>query len=162
MTAGGLVAILLTALLELTGSRPLRVETTLDVDALPTIRNFLDKFSIRRKWPMEMSDRLLQAAEETLLLLLEKAKEGEDAGDRRLRVVARKWENGAELEFISAGGAGNIEDQIAVLASHGTAEPQEHEISLRILQHLATSVRHQKYHDADIVTVHIEGPARGS
>ncbi|WP_420615752.1 uracil-xanthine permease family protein [Candidatus Palauibacter sp.] len=161
MTAGGLTAILLTALLEFTGSRPLRVETTLNVEALPTIRNLLDKFSIRRKWRMEMSDRLLQAAEETLLLLLEEAKEGEEAEDRRLRVVARKWGNGAELEFISAGGAGNIEDQIAVLASHGTAEPQEHEISLRILQHLATSVRHQKYHDADIVTVHIEGPARG-
>ena len=165
MTAGGLVAIVLMLLLELTGSRALRVETKLDVDALPNIRNFLDKFSIRRKWPMEMSDRLLQAAEETLLLLLEQAREeaeeGEDGGDRRLRVVARKWGNGAELEFIAASGAGNIQDQIAVLASHGTSEPQEHELSLRILQHLATSVRHQKYHDADIVTVHIEGPARG-
>ncbi|WP_420632642.1 uracil-xanthine permease family protein [Candidatus Palauibacter sp.] len=161
MTAGGLVAILLTALLELTGSRPLRVETTLNVEALPTIRNFLDKFSIRRKWPMEMSDRLLQAAEETLLLLLEQAARDEDDGDRSLRLLARKWGSGAELEFIAAGGEGNIQDQIAVLASHGTAEPQEHELSLRILRHLATSVRHQKYHDADIVTLHIEGPARG-
>ena len=161
MTAGGLVAILLTALLELTGSRPLRVETTLNVEALPTIRNFLDKFSIRRKWPMEMSDRLLQAAEETLLLLLEQAKQDEDSGDRRLRLLARKWGSGAELEFIAAGGEGNIQDQIAVLASHGTAEPREHELSLRILRHLATSVRHQKYHDADIVTLHIEGPTRG-
>ena len=161
MTAGGLVAILLTALLELTGSRPLRVETTLNVEALPTIRNFLDKFSIRRKWPMEMSDRLLQAAEETLLLLLEQAKQDEDSGDRRLRLLARKWGQGAELEFIAAGGEGNIQDQIAVLASHGTAEPREHELSLRILRHLATSVRHQKYHDADIVTLHIEGPTRG-
>ncbi|WP_419950641.1 uracil-xanthine permease family protein [Candidatus Palauibacter sp.] len=160
MTAGGLVAILLTALLELTGSRPLRVETTLNVEALPTIRNFLDKFSIRRKWPMEMSDRLLQAAEETLLLLLEEVKGGEADQDRRLRVIARKWGSGAELEFIAASGAGNIEDQIAVLASHGTADPQEHELSLRILQHLATSVRHQKYHDADIVTLNIETPAR--
>ena len=162
MTAGGLVAILLTALLELTGSRSLRVETTLNVEALPTIRNFLDKFSIRRKWPMEMSDRLLQAAEETLLLLLEQTADAEDDGDRRLRVIARKWGQGAELEFIAATGGGNIEDRIAVLASHGTAEPREHELSLRILQHLATSVRHQKYHDADIVTLHIEGPARGN
>ena len=162
MTAGGLVAILLMALLELTGSRPLRVETTLNVEALPTIRNFLDKFSIRRKWPMEMSDRLLQAAEETLLLLLEQMTGEEDDGDRRLRVIARKWGQGAELEFIAAAGEGNIEDQIAVLASHGTAEPREHELSLRILQHLATSVRHQKYHDADVVTLHIEGPVRGN
>ena len=164
MTAGGLVAILLTLILELLGSRPMRVDTTLNVEALPTIRNFLDKFSIRRKWQMEMSDRLLQAAEETLLLLLEQATDVEDAGerggDRRLRLVARKWGNGAELEFIAARGEGNIEDQIAVLASHGTAEPQEHELSLRLLQHIATSVRHQKYHGADIVTVNIEGPAR--
>ena len=54
-----------------------------------------------------------------------------------------------------------LQDQIAVLASHGTTEPREHELSLRILRHLATSVRHQKYHDADIVTLHIEGPTRG-
>ncbi len=165
MTAGGLVAILLTLMLELVGSRPMRVDTTLNVEALPAIRNFLDKFSIRRKWRMEMSDRLLQAAEETLLLLLDqtRAREGagEDAREPRLRLIARKWGNGAELEFIAAGGEGNIEDQIAVLASHGTAEPQEHELSLRLLQHIATSVRHQKYHGADIVTVNIEGPARG-
>ncbi len=161
MTAGGLVAIILTVLLEFVGARPLRVETTLNVEALPTIRNFLDKFSIRRKWPMEMSDRLLQASEETLLLLLDQA-EGDEEGDRRLRLSARKWGNGAELEFVAAGGKGNIEDQIAVLGSHGTAEPQEHELSLRLLQHIATSVRHQKYHGADIVTVHIEGPAWGS
>ena len=161
MTAGGLVAILLTALLELTGARPMRVETALNVEALPTIRNFLDKFSIRRKWRMEMSDRLLQAAEETLLLLLEQAGAAKDDEDRRLRIIARKWGNGAELEFIAAGGDGNIEDQIAVLASHGTSDPREHELSLRLLQHIATSVRHQKYRDADIVTVHIEGPVRG-
>ena len=159
MTAGGLVAILLMLLLELTGARPLKVETSLGVDALPTIRNFLDKFSIRRKWPMEMSDRLLQAAEETLLLLHEQAGQAKEAGSRRLRLVARRWGSGAELEFIAAGGKGNIEDRIAVLGSHGTAAPREHELSLRILQHLATSVRHQKYHDADIVTLRIEGPA---
>ncbi|WP_420449925.1 uracil-xanthine permease family protein [Candidatus Palauibacter sp.] len=165
MTAGGLVAILLTLVLELLGSRPMRVDTTLNVEALPAIRNFLDKFSIRRKWQMEMSDRLLQAAEETLLILLEQTGGVEDAEegarDRRLRLVARKWGTGAELEFIAAGGEGNIEDQIAVLASHGTEEPQEHELSLRILRHLATSVRHQKYHGADIVTVNIEGPRGG-
>lgn len=165
MTAGGLVAILLTLMLELLASRPMRVDTTLNVEALPAIRNFLDKFSIRRKWQMEMSDRLLQAAEETLLILLEQTGGVEDAEegtrDRRLRLVARKWGTGAELEFIAAGGEGNIEDQIAVLASHGTEEPQEHELSLRILRHLATSVRHQKYHGADIVTVNIEGPRGG-
>jgi hypothetical protein len=32
----------------------------------------------------------------------------------------------------------------------------EHEISFRLLRHYASSVRHQKYHDLDIVTVRVE------
>ena len=35
----------------------------------------------------------------------------------------------------------------------------EQEISLRLLRHLASSVRHQQYHDTDVVTVRVEPPA---
>ena len=32
----------------------------------------------------------------------------------------------------------------------------ERQVSLRLLRHLASSVRHQQYHDADIVSVRVE------
>ena len=32
-------------------------------------------------------------------------------------------------------------------------------ISLRLLRHLATTVRHQKYHDTDILTLQVDPPA---
>ena len=37
--------------------------------------------------------------------------------------------------------------------------PAEHEVSLRLLRRLASSVRHQQYHGTDIVTVRVAAPA---
>ena len=34
----------------------------------------------------------------------------------------------------------------------------ERDVSIRLLHHLASSVRHQQYHDADIVSVQVEAP----
>lgn len=34
----------------------------------------------------------------------------------------------------------------------------EHEVTLRLLRHHASSVRHQQYHDVDIVTVRVKVP----
>ena len=58
------------------------------------------------------------------------------------------------LEFVvAAGEERNLEDRIALLGEHTDGTPVEHEISLRLLRHLASSV-HQQYHDTDVVTVH--------
>ena len=37
----------------------------------------------------------------------------------------------------------------------------EREVSLRLLRHIASSVRHQQFHDTDIVTVRVDAPATG-
>ena len=59
------------------------------------------------------------------------------------------------LEFaVAAGEERNLEDRISLLGEHTAGTPVEHEISLRLLRHLASSVRHQQYHDTDVVTVH--------
>ena len=34
----------------------------------------------------------------------------------------------------------------------------EREVSLRLLRHIASSVRHQQFHETDIVTVRVEAP----
>ena len=70
-------------------------------------------------------------------------------------VTARTEGGGAELEFLSAHGGENIEDRLAYMGE--TPDVRDgREISFRLLRHYASSVRHQKYHGVDIVTVNVE------
>ncbi len=175
MTAGGLTAILLTVFMEVTGPRRRRMEAALSVEALPEVEAFLRDFAARRRWGPEAVQRLCSAGEETLLSLVrpegaddgngsaggKDGPEGEGgeskAGDgRRLLLIARGGRGAAELEFIAAPGGENLEDRMVLLAERSGA-PAEHEVSLRLLRHYASSVRHQQYHDTDVVTVRVEG-----
>ena len=158
MTAGGLVAITLSLLLELTATRRARIETEFDVSALPKIREFLADFASRSGWDAAMVLRLEAASEETLLTLLQKD-ESEEWERRSLRLVARKEDDQAVLEFVAATGEENLQDRIALLGERTTSAPAEQEISLRLLRHVASSVLHQQYHDMDIVTVRVDAPA---
>ncbi len=67
--------------------------------------------------------------------------------------------------------AGIVLTPAIVIRAAGLGEPylswavfaaltDESEISLRLLRHYASSVRHQKYPDVDIVTVEVEGRSR--
>ena len=156
MTSGGLTALALTAFMELSGPRRMRMLAALQVESLPAIQRFLEDFASRRRLGDEMAGRLVHAAEETLLLLIGEAEEDEALGQRRLRLTARPDAGGAELEFLSASGEGNIEDHMAVIGGHVAEAPAEHEFSLRLLRHLATSVQHHKYADTDVVTVRVD------
>jgi len=156
MTSGGLTAILLSAFMELAGPRRRRMETTLDIEAQPKIQEFLEHFAARTGLGEEMARRLGLAAEETLLIVLDQVAEDDAFGVRRLRVTARAEAGGAELEFLAAAGEGNIEDRMAFIGGSVTEVPVERDFSLRLLRHIATAVRHQKYHDTDIVTVRVD------
>ncbi len=161
MTSGGLTAILLSVFVELTAPRRRRIETDFGVEALPGIRDFLARFAARSGMDEETTRRLNLAAEETLLVLLEQERDDDAPGRRRLRATARADGGGAELEFLAATGEGNIEDRLALLGDLSAELPADRDVSLRLLRHLATSVRHQKYHDTDVVTMKID-PARKS
>ena len=90
---------------------------------------------------------------------LEEAKGEDDAGaedGRRLVIIARPDGQGAELEFISAAGGENLEDRLAYVGETPDISDGR-EMSFRLLRHYASSVRHQKYHGVDIVTVNVEG-----
>ncbi len=154
MTSGGLVAIALTLFAGLTDPRPRRFQADLDVAAVPKVDTFLRAFAVRLGWNDASTERLCAAGEETLLSLL--PQDDEAAGEkRRLRVTARGNRETAELEFAAVVGEGNIEDRMTLLGEW--AESDERELSLRLLKHFAASVRHQQYHDIDIVTVRVEG-----
>ena len=158
MTAGGLVAILMTLFVELTAPRPSRIEVEFGMEALPKLREFLAGFASRGGWDKAMVDRLDAAGEETLLTLMRQEEAGEGRERRRLRLTARKEGGGALLEFVAAAGAENIQDRIALLGTGPVEAPDEREISLRLLRHIASRVHHQQYHDTDIVTVHVDAP----
>ncbi len=135
MAAGGLAALAMTGFLELTAPRRKRIETDLDVDSLPKINALINRISSRKGWDKQTVYRLRLVAEETLGTLLEAREEQEEEAKakRRLRLVIRPDGSGAEMEFVAAGGEGNIEDRLALIEDHHPADPVEHEISLRLL-----------------------------
>ena len=163
MTAGGLTALLLTLFVQLAEPRRRRIEVPFQISVLPEIREFLGTFASRSGWGEAMTERLDSASEETLLTLLEhyRSEDGDGDAERRLLLIAHKERDEAVLEFIASTGDANLEDQIALLSERATeAEaPVEHEVSLRLLRHVASSVRHQQYHDTDIVTVRVKAPS---
>ena len=158
MTSGGLTALLLSVFVELTGPRRKRFVTSLGVAAVPKIQSFLSDFSSRARWDDAMARRVSLAAEEALLSLMGDEGDDADAG-RRLRLSVRSERGAAELEFVAVSGEGNIEDRMALAGEQAVEIASDHDFSLRILRHLAASVRHQQYHDVDILSVRVERPA---
>ena len=160
MTAGGLVAIIMTLFMELTASRRRRIRVAFAASELPRIREFLADFASRNGWDGEMSHRIDAAAEETLLTLLSKDgdEDNNEAPRRRLLLTAYREAGGAFLEFIAATGEENLQDRIALLGEQIEEPRPDRELSLRLLRHLSSSVHHQQYHDTDIVTVRVDAP----
>jgi len=162
ITTGGLAAIIMVLYLEFTNPRSKRFESRLHIDALPELNEFVTDFADSRGWSDSMKARLSAVAEETLLTLAPlnlEAEEEETDGDRRLIVLASSEGTMANLEFIGGGNESNIEDQVRQLQQHDTQEPTEHDISLLLLRNFASSVRHQQYHDTDIITVRVVPPS---
>ncbi len=153
MTAGGFAAILMTLFTDLTKPRR-RLEVEFKVSALPQIREFLLGFASKSGWAAETANRLDAAGEETLLTLIRRDEAGEGR-KRRLLLVAYKEDGEAVLEFIASTGEENLQDRIALLGPRIDETLCEQEVSLRLLRHLTSSVRHQQYHDTDIVTVRV-------
>ena len=155
LTVGVLAAVLMTLFIELTSPRHTRLETTLDMSALPRIDAFLLRLASGIGWNEASTQRLRAAGEETLSSLLQSGGDGRGDGAPRLVVVARPGE-AVELEFLAVFDEENIEDRLAHLSEQAQV-PAEHEISFWLLRHYASSVRHRKYHGIDIVTVQVEG-----
>ena len=160
MISGSLAAILMTLFAALSGSRRSRMEAELDAAALTRIRAFLRAFAARNGWGTGMADRLDAVGEEALLSLLW-PEEGErkPGRKRRLRLVAARAEGGAVLEFAVAPGGREHRGQARAAGRRGDQTRIKQEVSLRLLRLLSSSVRHQQYHDVEIITVRVEAPA---
>ena len=156
LTAGGLTILLLNLFIQYTGPRRHRAEMRLSADRQPELDRFMVDFAARYKWPARTTERLRAAAEEALLSLLrqEQDEHAPAAEGRRLRIVARNLPEGALLEFTAATRAGNLENEMSVLAE--SPDPaSERDLSLALLRHHASSVKHHQYHNVDILTVRV-------
>ena len=69
ITTGGVAAIVMILYVEVTSPRRMRFHSQLDIDALPELNQFLDRFANRRGWGAAMKNKLSAVAEETLLTL---------------------------------------------------------------------------------------------
>ena len=158
VTIGAVVAIGMTFLLEAFSTRSSRLEVTLEMDSLPAIDEFLAGLASRLSWNESSALRLRSAGEETLASLLTQEREVEESDSPRLIVIARPQGPIIELEFVATTRQENIEDQLAWLTDEAPV-PTADDLSLRLLRYHASTVRHQKFHGVDIVTVQVEAGA---
>ena len=164
ITTGGLAVVVMILYLEFTNPRRMRFTSKLHIDSLPDLNAFIARFATRRGWDDAMKERLSAVAEETLLTLAPLDLDGTEAEEgpeqeRQLVVIASGEGQIADLEFIGGGGEGNVEDRVRQLQQHDTEEPAENELSLLLLRSFASSVRHQQFHDTDIITVRVGPPS---
>lgn len=155
MTAGGLAAILMVLVMQMAEPRRRTLRTTLTAKSLPGMDSFLREFAQDKRWDEGSANRLRAAGEEAILSLLPTEEESEDPPKHLLFVLSGD-RNAAEMELIASSAEQNLEDRLALLrrwADEGGETP----ISLKLLQHYASSVRHQQYHGTDIVTVRVDG-----
>ena len=154
ITIGTATALALTAFLELTSPRRRRLEIRLDIADLPRIDAFLQEIAAKMGWDAAATEQLRSAGEETLSSLLQ-PDDAYPAGEApRLIVVARPEGGTVEMEFLAVFDEENLEDRLAYLDEQSETF-DERELSFRLLRHYASSVRHQKYHGLDIVTVQV-------
>ncbi|WP_419863761.1 solute carrier family 23 protein [Candidatus Poriferisodalis sp.] len=154
MVVGTLIAILLTAYLESSGRRR-RLETALNAEALPQVDEFLAEIAEGSGWDEVSANRLRLVGEESLLSLMEESESGQDPSPSRLVIVARPSATSIELQLRTSADAQNLEDRLTFVSERAPAT-EEHTISLRLLRHFASTVRHRKYSGVDIITVEVE------
>ncbi len=157
MVSGGLVAILLTILTELTFKARKRIQTNLSVEALSELQAFVRKFSKSHSWSSAFTIRVEGAVEEALLILCNQT--DPEKKDRVLQLMIKGGADRATLEFVAADSTENLQDRIALMGSDVSSINLEREISLRMLKHLTASVRHERYHGTEIIVLEVHKSA---
>ena len=150
-----LAAVLMSAVIQVTGYRSRRMQTDLDIAALPDIQEFLRGIGARIGWREASIERMCSAGEETLASMLQLRDDYEADKPPRLVILARPASGMVEMEFLAVFSEENIEDRISFMSEQAEA-PDVSEISFRLLRHYASSVRHRKYHGIDVVTVRVD------
>ena len=159
MTAGGVTAVVLTVCLNMMSPKSAVLKTRPGAGTAREISDFLGKVGSKYGWNETQTDRLILVGDEMAATLLAADDDGQE---RRLVVKARSEGSSIELEFITSGSDGNVEDEIMLLGEQADRTMVERELSLRLLRHYASSVHHQSFTNADILTARVERPEQGT
>lgn len=152
VTIGTLTAIALTTLLGASLRRRPRLEVAFGMESLGKIHAFLDEVATANGWDEAARLRLRLVGEEVLTSLSESRSDA-----RKLALSARSSAAGIELEFMASSASDNLEDRLSDLSSD-LGSSVDGSVSLHLLRHFATSVRHRKYRTTDVVNVEVERP----
>ena len=155
---GGMTAIVMTAVTELSGFRAKKLRVDLSESSLHAFDDFLRQFADGHSWTEEGKNRLCLVGEEVILSLLNEENDGSVEQKRRLVATIRPDSASAEIEIVVASDdaiQGNIENRIAYLGD-GHALEDEQQLSVRILRHYASSVHHRKYYGIDIISCRVD------
>ena len=155
---GGMAAVGMTAVTELSVFRARKLRIDLSESSLPAVDDFLSQFADRHHWTDEGKNRLRLVGEEVILSLLTEEKDGSAEQKRRLTATIRPDSGSAELEIVVASDdaiQGNIENRMAYLSQDQMLEDDQ-ELSIRILRHYASSVHHRKYYGLDIISCRVD------
>ena len=157
VVSGLVVALLLTAFIELSSRGGKRLEIALDDTTLPAVDAFLQKVAAGMRWNEPSAMRLRSAGEEAVASLMPLSGSGAEGRAPWLRVAARPGAGAVELELVaSVIGRENLQDRLAYLEEQpAVADPGE--LSFRLLRHYASGVQHRQYYGIDVVTVRVEG-----
>lgn len=151
MTAGGMIALLLTALLRLRRGPSRQLQLPLQIASIHPAQSFVAEVARGIGWDRDAILRLELAIEEAILFLVEQ--QGIGAAAKRLQVEAKAEQDHLSLEFVSGSARENFESALARLDRE--APPTEEETGLRILDRLAEQVRHQQFHGTDVLLISV-------
>lgn len=154
MTAGSLLAVLLTLVLAVKNRTRDRILLEPSPAAIPELQAFLTGLAKRMRWDRSAIDRLQLVGEEALLFLLRKEEEIQRDEVLPIPVSAREVDGVLELELISGPDAENIETLVGELREGGRVSAED--AGLRILGHLAAELRHEQFHDRNYLLVKVD------
>ena len=152
MVGGGLIAMILTAFMSFTGSRRRSLQTKLDMASLPEVQAYVRNLASTKHWDEGLLVRVEGAIEEAMIVLTD---DESDTSLAHMMLSLRPERHEIIVELIASSEADNIEDRIALLSQQATQHAFEQQLSLHLLRHLTTSVRHERYHGTAIMTLSV-------
>ncbi|MEM7444534.1 MAG: solute carrier family 23 protein [Pseudomonadota bacterium] len=150
MTAGAIVAIILTFLVSARYGRAKRIVVPARDGSIQEIMDFLDRVGADAGWDRDAMARLNLIGEEAMLFLLEGSSAANPKQARKIRLAVSVKQDAIELDFVSAAAGENLE---ALVATFDQTAPSTEEAGVRILSGLAERVHHEQFHGVDALVV---------
>lgn len=153
-TSGGITAILLMLVISMSRRSRDKLTAPLALASIPQVRTLIQGFANRLGWDQAAEDRLMLAAEEAMLFLLEAR--ADERQPSQLHVRLRRIDDDAELEYISAPVGTNAEAALATVTAAGAGTDPGQDLSLRLLRAMSKEVKHLQYHGSDYLLVRVD------